>query len=219
MLKLSELIKRNAKVLESDARGVKVVLYEKKIYKVFYNRNAIKGKIFSKAKLFAKNCKKLNNKGFIAPVVDAVYFDDEINSEILSYSSIPGSSARELLSNTNLAIKEREEIIKEIASLMSGLHKKGILFRSFHLGNIVIDINNSGISLALIDVADLKSFPFSLSMSQRLRNFRHLTRVIDDKEIFDKDFVSLFISEYKKLSDITDDKEKLIISSFKNNLG
>ncbi len=204
MLKLSELITKKAIILEADSRGAKALLYNNKIYKVFYNtRHPIRGRLFPKSKQFATNCKKLNNRGFTAPIVDHLYFDNEIKTEMLSYPCITGKSARQLISNNKLASDETTiNIIKKIANLMANLHQKGVLFRSFHLGNIIIDIQNEYINLALIDVADLKCFPFPLLSSQRIRNFKHLTRVVDDKHLFDKKFIKIFINEYQLASKV-----------------
>ncbi len=188
-LKLSELLEKKAKILEQDARGAKVLLFEGKIFKFFYNtRHPIRGYLRPKAKLFAKNCIKLNKKGILAPNILSVYFDKKVKASVVVYPLLEGIAIRDITNINN------KTIIK-LANFMFELHKKGIMFRSCHLGNILL---NKQDDILLIDVADVRFHKFKFNHKKRLRNFRHFTRAIEDKHIFTDNFRDIFLKQYNE---------------------
>jgi hypothetical protein len=72
---------------------------------------------------------------------------------------------------------------------MAQLHEQGVYFRSLHLGNVlVLDDGEFG----LIDLADMRIYPSSLSSSLRLRNLRHMQRyTVDRRWLFEDHFEAL----------------------------
>ena len=68
-----------------------------------------------------------------------------------------------------------DSLLEQLAALFRTLHRKGIYFRSMHLGNIVLTEDNQ---LGLIDIADLSFQSRPLSRNKVSRNLAHFERYL-----------------------------------------
>ncbi len=59
------------------------------------------------------------------------------------------------------------------------LHGKGVLFRSVHFGNVLVD----GDGMSLIDILDLKVFRKPLAEQKRIKNIRFLVKYPVDRAV------------------------------------
>ncbi|KAF3976974.1 MAG: hypothetical protein HFP77_09220 [Methylococcales symbiont of Iophon sp. n. MRB-2018] len=87
----------------------------------------------------------------------------------------------------NVAVMNRT--IKFIAEL----HKKGVYFWSLHFGDILVAKDGNR---ALIDISVLKVFPWSLTLNQSIRNWKHLFKYSFEKSIIDDYGCDKFYDEY-----------------------
>ena len=74
------------------------------------------------------------------------------------------------------------------------LHEKGILFRSIHLGNILV-LENGG--FGLIDIADMSLQRRPLGLFKRARNFRHLLHDRADQNSLEQYGYERFLRQYE----------------------
>ena len=94
----------------------------------------------------------------------------EIRRTAVHYHPLPGLTIRE--------VGEIDaDLCRKLGVFIKSLHDKGVYLRSMHLGNVVLTPAGE---LGLIDIADMKIYPKSLSLNMRLRNFHHLCRYTED---------------------------------------
>lgn len=72
---------------------------------------------------------------------------------------------------------ESQVLRAAVRTFVTGLHQKGIYFRSLHLGNIVRMTSGQ---LGLIDVADMTLKRRALGQMARRRNMKHMLRYAED---------------------------------------
>ncbi|MGO4610372.1 lipopolysaccharide kinase InaA family protein, partial [Variovorax sp. 2RAF20] len=109
-------------------------------------------------------------------------------SSAVHYSPLPGSTLRQVLQGIT-APAVRQALVERFGKFMAQLHEQGVYFRSLHLGNVlVLDDGEFG----LIDLADMRIYPSSLSLSLRKRNLRHMQRyAVDRRWLFEDHFGAL----------------------------
>lgn len=95
-----------------------------------------------------------------------------------------------------------------MGAFVAHLHSLGVYFRSLHFGNIVQTPDGA---LGLIDIADLGVRPWQLFGFERLRNFRHLCRLAEDRQGFGPDGWRQFCEAYVATGGSSkDDTQELI---------
>ena len=108
------------------------------------------------------------------------------------YQALPGETLRDWINQND--VKAVLQKIKAYGVFVAQIHERGALFRSMHLGNVLVTENGE---LALIDIADI-TFRRSggLSTSQRKRNFKHITRYTIDRALLVKAGINAFSDAY-----------------------
>ena len=107
------------------------------------------------------------------------------------YEPLPGSTLRELPAFD-------ADLARKLGVFIKRLHDDGVYLRSLHLGNVVLTPEGN---LGLIDVADMKVYRSPLRTGLRLRNFRHLWRYVQDRQVIaahHEAFVSSFDPGYRE---------------------
>lgn len=189
-------LKQDAKVLEQDAFGEKVLLLtDGSIIKLFRRKRTFTSAAFwPYAVRFANNALRLKTLGIPVPEVLKVAHISEIERDIVHYQPLPGRTLRELQTdNSNIP----ENLFAQLAQFVASLHNQGVLFRSIHFGNIILTPNHQ---LGLIDFADLKKQIFPLLQVQRQRNFRHMLRYKEDAQWLASQAYGDFEQTYKQLT-------------------
>ncbi|MFT0213877.1 phosphotransferase [Pseudomonas sp. F1_0610] len=196
-------LKKDAKILEQDTCGEKVLLLtDGSIIKLFRRKRAFTSAAFwPYAERFAKNAKRLDNLDVPVPKILNVFHIAEIERDIVHYQPLPGRTLRQLQTDK---ITVPNNLFEQLASFIAKLHQQGVLFRSIHLGNIVLTPDNQ---LGLIDFADLKKQIFPLLTSQRTRNFKHMLRYAEDHTWLASKVFGDFEKSYK---DITGYRKKIL---------
>lgn len=184
----------DARVIERDPRGIKVLQLPNGEYlKVFRLRHRLSWARFQGyAQRFSRHASKLTALGI--PTIRVLECYEVKNAHLLDYplvknqlsettqvsaplshtfvvhyAPLAGKTLKDLLDQQQL---QTQHVI-QLGAFIAELHEKGIHFRSLHLGNIVLTPAGS---MGLIDIADMKIYPWSLWFGTRLRSFRHLTR-------------------------------------------
>lgn len=169
-------LQASGKTLEQDERGIKVTLLpDGRILKVFWLRGFFtSSRLYSNARSFCRNAKRLQQLN-IATVENCqlFHFSGSTDTAVL-YQPIVGDSVRNLLKSQQFSLKDCENLARFIAEL----HQKGVCFRSLHCGNIVKTSDGFG----LIDIADMKIYPWALWKTTSWRNFNRLIRYQEDVE-------------------------------------
>ena len=117
----------------------------------------------------------MREKGIITIQCEQLRHDRQNKRHLITYPLLPGTTLRDRLAETT----DGDDYLDKLASWLVTLHTKGILFRSIHLGNILVLENHD---YGLIDVADMSIQQRPLGLIKRARNFRHLLHDRRDRE-------------------------------------
>lgn len=190
-------LRDGARLLERDYRGEKVLLTpDNHIIKLFYPRRRFtSARIYPYAHRFCDNARQLREKGIITVHCEQLRHDRANRRHLITYALLPGTTLRNRLGETD----KRDDYLDKLASYMVTLHAKGILFRSIHLGNILVLENGD---YGLIDIADMGIQQRPLGLRKRARNFRHLLHDKEDREQFGSYGYKRFIEQYEQAAGI-----------------
>ncbi|WP_223532256.1 MULTISPECIES: bifunctional O-antigen ligase/aminoglycoside phosphotransferase family protein [unclassified Pseudomonas] len=179
----------DARIIEEDGLGPKVLrLSDGSFLKLFRRRRwYTSGSFTPYSERFAVNSVQLRNRGIPTPhILDLYRFED--GSTAVHYSPLPGNTLRQILQGIT-APAVRQALVERFGKFMAQLHQQGVYFRSLHLGNVLVLEDGE---FGLIDLADLRIYPSSLSPSLRRRNLRHMQRYAEDRHwLFDDHFEAL----------------------------
>jgi len=191
-------LRHGAQLLERDYRGEKVLLTpDKHIIKLFYPRRRFtSARIYSYAHRFCNNARQLREKGIITVNCEQLRYDEANRRHLVTYALLPGTTLRNRLKEAD----NRDDYLDKLASYLVTLHAKGILFRSIHLGNILVLENGD---YGLIDIADMSSRQRPLDLRKRARNFRHLLHDNVDREQLSSYGYDRFIGQYEQAAGIS----------------
>lgn len=185
-----EMVGAATMLAASSKRGRPRMMMNEKgdILKFFYQRKKLSAsRIKPYALRFAKNCKKLLARGIDAVCVKKIYYCPEKQCHVVRYIRIPGKDIRECLASG------QSEVLENIPGLLADLHKKGIFFRSVHLGNI-LQVKED--EFGLVDVANVRFYARSLRASLRARNIIHMFENRDDEEVLGQFGLQQFVDNY-----------------------
>ncbi|PBJ25154.1 3-deoxy-D-manno-octulosonic-acid kinase [Pseudomonas sp. ACN8] len=179
----------DAQVIEEDGLGPKVLrLTDGSFLKLFRRRRwYTSGSFTPYSDRFAVNSVQLRSMGIPTPhILDLYRFED--GSTAVHYSPLPGNTLRQILQGIT-APAVRQALVERFGKFMAQLHQQGVYFRSLHLGNVLVLEDGE---FGLIDLADLRIYPSSLSPSLRRRNLRHMQRYASDRHwLFEDHFEAL----------------------------
>ena len=191
---LAELV-RTAEVIERDPNGIKVVRLQQGLYLKYFRRK----RFFSRdlmvpaAIRFARNARHLWQMGIPTLRVTALHRIVGEPHTVTIYEPMPGCTLRDLL----ISGEADASLMYRIGEFLAQLHRLGILFRSVHPGNIVINAHEIG----LIDVLDIRFHPFSLSRWQRRRNWLHFLRYPQEWRD-NPELISALLKGYRDIADL-----------------
>jgi hypothetical protein len=216
---LSPQILNDAEIIERDPRGVKVLrLANSNILKIFRLRNAFSlARLWPYSRRFCINAKRLIHRGIPTVKIineysvsnevlltqkDAAHHHKKFKTKAVEYTPLSGQTLKELLLKDQLALADASQLGRFVAKL----HQKGVHFRSLHLGNIILTPDGA---MGLIDIADMKIYPWPLWFNTRIRSFRHLTRYSKlNKQFGDKRWL-MVINSYLESVDFDINQERI----------
>ena len=196
----AELVRLQAsgKTLEQDERGIKVTLLPNgNMLKVFRLRGWFSSSLaYSNARSFCRNAQRLLKRNIpTVSIIQLIYFKRSTNTAVL-YKPLAGETLNTLVKNNKLT----EHHSEALGIFIAKLHEQGIHFKSLHFGNIVLSPQGE---LGLIDVADMRIFPWALHTSTRLRGFKRLLRYQQDIKLFGSDNLAIMIDAYVNAANIS----------------
>ena len=200
-----ERLRAGARLIERDGRGEKVLLTpDMHIIKLFYPRRKItSARIYPYAYRFWNNARQLREKGIITIQCEQLRHDRHKGRHLITYPLLPGTTLRDRLAE----VSNGDDYLDKLATYLVTLHTKGILFRSIHLGNIlVLEDGDYG----LIDVADMSIQQSPLGLVKRARNFRHLLHDRRDRERLEKYGYNRLLNNYEKAAGISGYRGRLL---------
>lgn len=184
-----------ATVLEQDSHGPKVLrLADASLLKIFRSRqHPILAKLFPQACRFTKHANHLEKLGVHAPKVQEVFWIDPAQGiSACRYTPLEGLTLEQLYHHKPEALKA---LIPELAHYILQLHRKGIYFRSLHLGNI---LHHPEQGFGLIDFLDIRFRFLPLGSWQVRRNFAHLKNYLQRRRMDQFPFEQL-LKHYEQL--------------------
>ncbi len=202
MLFLSNISKKdyqqlteNSHVIEKDYYGPKVIsLKNGQLLKLFRVRRRLSfSAIYSRALTFCENAKRLQGLSIETLTTQKKFYIPHLKRSAVVYDPLPGISIREYAEKNSVS----KDVIIRLADFIAHLHAKGIYFRSLHPGNIIITPDNT---MGLIDIYDMHFEKGPLSKDKRLRNFRHITRYLDESPFLQGDNADVFLNAYLSLA-------------------
>jgi hypothetical protein len=198
-------LRAGARLLERDGRGEKVLLTPTNhIIKLFYPRRRItSARIYPYAYRFWNNARKLRKKGVISINCEQLRYDRHNGRHLITYPLLPGATLRDRLAKAC----NGDDYLDKLATYLVTLHTKGILFRSIHMGNILVLENGC---YGLIDVADMSTQQRPLGLIKRARNFRHLLHDRGDRERLEEYGYDRLLDNYEKAAGISGYRRKLL---------
>jgi hypothetical protein len=198
-------LRAGARLLERDYRGEKVLLTpDNHIIKLFYPRRKFtSARIYPYAYRFCNNARRLREKGIITIRCEQLRHDRQNRRHLITYPLLPGITLRDKLREVN----NDDNYLDKLASYLATLHTNGILFRSIHLGNILVLENND---YGLIDVADMSIQQRPLGLIKRARNFRHLLHDRGDREQLGKYGYGRLLDNYETAAGISGYRRTLL---------
>jgi len=208
-----ELIK-DTEIIEKDGFGLKVLdTHKGEMIKLFRRKRFFSTALFNPyAVRFVDNAKQLTELGIPTITINRLLWCASIKRHIVVYERLEGELLRDVLEQAG---DNRKQVFVKFAEFIATLHKKGVYFRSAHLKNIlVLPCGEFG----LIDISDMQIKPRTLSMSLRQRNFQHIFRYQEDKDLV-QDHLDAFVSSYASTSQLseveTNDIKQTILSILK----
>lgn len=196
----------DAAVIERDPKGIKVLrLADGRFLKFFRRKHPLNRDLLSPAAVrFARHALKLRKLNI--PTLDVIgihrLVDDACTVAI--YEPLPGQSLRQLLAERRVD----RDLMYRVGVFIARLHRLGVLFRSLHPGNIIVDGNRLG----LIDLLDMRLRPWSLSRWARRRNWWHFLRCAKDRPYLAPELIDELLIGYRDAADLPH-RELLSIST------
>ena len=192
-------MREGCRVIEKDGFGDKVLgLRDGTILKIFrVKRSLSSARFFPYSRRFMLNAKLLQQRGI--PTIDVIelYQLPTKGLTAVHYRPLPGETLRQRLREVEKGSDEQRDLLEKMAVLTALLHERGILFRSIHLGNIIVMPNGE---LGLIDISDMRCQPRPLSRRQRLRNLRHMSRYNEDVQAL---IMPAFVRNYARQGNVS----------------
>lgn len=185
-------------VLEKDSHGPKVVrLVSGDLLKIFRSRrNPLLERLLPAARRFHNNSERLNDLGIATPKVHDTFWIARNSISACVYAPLQGTPLDSLFSS---ARGEFNALVPELAAYILLMHRRGIYFRSLHLGNI---LRTPDASFGLIDFLDIRFKGRPLGTRLVRRNFEHLRRYLQRRNVenFPLDELLLAYAEASKAS-------------------
>jgi len=187
-----ELVAKS-KVFEADSFGEKVLQFPNGNYmKLFRRKQLFSSALFYPYWLrFIHHASKLRSLDIptLKSVIEVVKVP-HLNKTAVIYEPLPGFTIKQLLQKSSFD----NDLIKNFGTFIANLHKKGVYFSSLHLGNVVLTPEGD---FGLIDISDLRTFPFAVPLFALKPNMRYLFQSRQGLQLInDESKIDIFISAY-----------------------
>lgn len=198
-----ERLTSDAQILEQNLHGTKVLLRpDGRVVKLFRIKRLLSlALIYPYSLRFQRNAVRLRELGICAPEVEQLFFCPAVRRHGVVYPLLAGRTLEQRASDGEVD----PDLLSKVAAFIARLHEKGIYFRSLHPGNILIDDQGD---FSLIDVADLRFRRKPLSLDLRVRNFKHMLRRPNSREMIAAMGFTDFIHCYLDAATLSDQERQ-----------
>lgn len=164
----------NARSIEEDSYGPKVYQFENGEYlKLFRRKRLISSALLTPYSIrFWRNAVRLQELDIPTVTPLQLFSLHKAGWTAVRYQALAGITLKSVYERDR---QVTDSLLEQLAALFRTLHRKGIYFRSMHLGNIVLTEDNQ---LGLIDIADLSFQSRPLSRNKVSRNLAHFERYL-----------------------------------------
>lgn len=178
-------------IIEKDRHGIKVVrLSNGNFLKTFWYRRLLSSRrIFPERLRFTLNAAALKRRNILTVTVLETVRIPHLQRTAVIYQPLPGRTLRQVAADGEFDAA----LAGRLGQFVARLHRKGILFRSLHLGNILLCQDGN---FGLIDISDMIIRPWPLLPNTRMRNFIHLFRYEGDFKILVRASIREFLAQY-----------------------
>lgn len=192
-----ETICQGSQPLTADQDGVKVLrLADGRLVKLFRRHRRLSSAFWRPyAVQFVNNAEGLRKSGFRTVEVLDVFNVPTLRRHAVLYRPLPGQPLDEVFADAKAA--DRDDLLRQTAEFLADLHRRGVYFRSLHLGNIILTPDRH---LGLIDVADLRLKGRPLTLRERKRNWRHFLGRPCDRCVIERFGLHRFVCHYASAS-------------------
>lgn len=185
---VEEIIGDNEILMGSDHSPKMLETQSGEVVKFFYPKSRLStSTFFPKAKVFADNGDSLKKLQVIAPVTTRIGYCASRKMYLVIYDRIPGKDLR------MWDAEKDNRALDGLGGYLALLHRKGVMFRGIHLGNVLMDDDGQ---YALVDISGMACKSKALTLWQRMRNLINLLGVEDDKQILSAYGLSRFVANY-----------------------
>lgn len=180
-----------ADVIARDAHGIKVArLSGGDMVKLFRLKRLVSSALFYPyAKRFERASRELARRSIPTVTVRDVFRIKGTRRDGVVYEALPGMTCRAALERPGAS----ETLFPLLATFWAELHAKGVYFRAAHLANVLITPDER---LGLIDISEVRTRRRRLSVYERARNFKCLTRYPEDRAALAAFGVRRFVEAY-----------------------
>ena len=165
----------------------------------------------SYAARFAQNAKELTKRDIVTTEIESTCRVPELERSCVFYKLLQGETVRDYIETIDPG--EVSSLMEKLGGYIALLHNKGVLFRSLHLGNILVTEDGG---FGLIDISDMSFNRGSLMLFQRIRNFRHMDRHPSDRVALASNGCKSFIQSYLKVSKLSGNAAQKLSDAFKS---
>lgn len=165
------------RILEQDGHGIKVVrLADGTFLKTFWHRRRFSSRrLYPEWLRFVLHERALKRRGIPTVTVAETLRIPHLKRTAVRYHPLEGVTLRELAGTGRFTA----ELATALGRFVAGLHEAGVHFHSLHLGNILRCPKGE---FGLIDISNMRVFPWPLWTRTRARNLGHVLRYPEDRE-------------------------------------
>lgn len=169
-----EQLVANAQSVEEDSYGPKVYLFDNGDYlKLFRRKRLLSSALLTPYSVrFWRNAERLQRLGIPTVTPLELFRLPNAGWTAVRYRALEGTTLKSVYAQEQ---GMDSALLEQLAGFFRNLHRKGVYFRSMHLGNIVLTPNGA---LGLIDIADLTFQSRALSHNKARRNLAHFERYL-----------------------------------------
>jgi hypothetical protein len=180
-------------IIEKDRHGIKVVrLPDGNFLKTFWYRHRISSRrLYPEWLRFVLHAGALKRREIPTVTVLESVRIPHLQRTAVIYQPLPGRTLRQVAADGEFDAA----LAGRLGRFVAQLHRKGVHFHSLHLGNVLLCSDGT---FGLIDISDMKIFPWPLWANTRMRNFIHLFRYPEDLSVLTGAGIQSFMDGYLK---------------------
>lgn len=180
-----------SEIIQKDRAGVKVLRQpDGNFLKTFWCReSASSRRIYPEWFRFVQHAEALQQRGIPTVTVEEALRIPHLKRTAVIYRPLEGRTLRQVAK----AGEFDAALAARLGRMIAGLHGKGVYFHSLHLGNVLLCPDGT---LGLIDISNMRLFPWPLRAGTRMRNLTHLLRYPEDLQILTQSGMEEFIEGF-----------------------